>query len=89
MYMPKDQMTVIAANTLVEQMGYIVPTDIEPILARYLDRDEIERWAEGGVALATASNVLIFRVDSLFAPNSVMTRGDAAIVLYRLFNRVW
>jgi len=86
---PKDQLTVVAANTLMERMGYLVPADIERILARYLDREELARWSEEGIALATASNVMIFRADSLFAPESIMTRGDAAIVLYRLFNRVW
>jgi hypothetical protein len=87
--MRKDELTVVSSNALVERMGYITPTDIEPILARYLDRPEIESWAEGGVALATQSNVLIFRADGLFGPAGAMTRGDAAIVLYRLFNRVW
>jgi len=86
---PKDLMVVVTANMLIEQMGYLVPTDIEAELARYLDRNEIERWSEDGVALATQSNVLIYRIDGLFAPKSTMTRGDAAIVLYRVFNKVW
>ena len=86
---PKDQLTVVAANVLMEQMGYLVPADIESILTRYQDREELPRWSEDAIALATASNVIIFRADSLFAPESIMTRGDAAVVLYRLFQRVW
>jgi len=86
---PKDLMVVVTANMLIDQMGYLVPTDIEAELARYLDRNEIERWSEDGVSLATQSNVLIYRIDGLFAPKSIMTRGDAAIVLYRVFNKVW
>ena len=86
---PKDLMVVITANMLIEQMGYIVPADIEAELQRYLDREEIERWSEDGIALATQANILIYRIDGLFAPQSTMIRGDAAIVLYRVFNKVW
>jgi hypothetical protein len=70
-------------------MGYLIPSDIEAELARYADRAEIEPWSEDKIALATQSNILIYRIDGLFAPKSTMTRGDAAIVLYRVFNKVW
>jgi len=86
---PKDQLVVISANTLIQQMGYHTPADIEYFLSRFLDRNMIATWSQDGIALATATNVLIHRTDSLFAPQSVMTRGDAAIVLYRVFSRVW
>jgi len=89
MYIPKDQLVVLSANTLIEQMGYHVPGDIEYFLSDFLDRDELARWSEDGIALSTAANVLIHRVDSMFAPTSTMTRGDAAIILYRVFSRVW
>jgi len=85
----KDHLTVIAANLMIEEMGYIVPSDIETPLSRYSDRSEIERWSENGVALATQSNILIYRKDGLFAPRSPMTRGDAAIILDRLFQNAW
>jgi hypothetical protein len=87
--MEKDQMVVAAANTLTGQMGYKTPMDIEQWLMRYLDREDLADWSEDGVALATRSNVLIYRADSLFAPKTAMTRGDAAIVLYRVFQKVW
>jgi len=86
---PKAQLVVMSANTLMEQMGYHVPADIEEILTQFLDRDQIARWSEGGIALAANANVLIHRADGMFAPGSVMTRGDAAIILYRVFSRVW
>jgi len=86
---PKDQLVVLSANTLIERMGYIVPGDVEAELARYLDRAELAEWSEERIALATQSNILIYRVDNMFAPASIMTRGDAAILLYRVFNKVW
>jgi len=87
--MPKDQLVAIAANTLVERMGYFIPKDIEALLVMYQDRAEIAEWYEGRVALATLSNIMIYRTDGLFAPDSIMTRGDAAIILYRVFSKVW
>ena len=86
---PKDQLVVISASTLMEHMGYFVPDDIEYILSQYFDRHLLAPWSEEGIALATDANIVLFRADSLFAPQSNMTRGDAAIVLYRVFGRVW
>ena len=86
---PKVQMVTVSANTFVQKMGYTTPRDIETLLSRYLDRDEIAQWAEGSVALATRADVLIYRTDSMFAPQSAMTRGDAAIMLHKVFMKVW
>ena len=86
---PKDQLVVMAANALVEQMGYYIPLDIESYLARFHDRDQLASWSEDGIALASSSNVLIHRTDNIFSPRSAMTRGDAAVILYRVFSRVW
>jgi len=86
---PKDQLTVISAGMLMYQMGYYIPDDVEAILARYLDRHMLAFWSEDPIALATATGTTIHRADGLFAPESTLTRGDAAVVLYRLFNRVW
>jgi len=86
---PKDQLVAVSANTLIAQMGYLIPADIEAELERYLDRSTIPGWAEESIALATQSNIMIYRTDSLFAPKSIMTRGDAAIILYRVFSKAW
>jgi len=86
---PKDQLVVIAANALAEHMGYHIPSDIEMYLSRFLDREQLARWSVDGIALAASSNVLIHRADNIFSPRSAMTRGDAAVILYRVFSRVW
>ena len=59
------------------------------MIARYIDRPEIAEWYEDGVALATQANIVVQHTDSRFAPKTIMTRGDAAIVLDRFFDRVW
>ncbi|MCL2385964.1 MAG: S-layer homology domain-containing protein [Defluviitaleaceae bacterium] len=86
---PKDQLIVIAARTLVEQMDYNYPEDVEYFLSRFLDRPYLATWSEDGIALSTATNIILHRADSMFQPQSEKTRGDAAIVLYRVFSRVW
>jgi len=85
----KQDIVLAIEMVLTGHMGYWVPTDIEEILARYQDRDRFEIWSESAIALATAANVLIYRDDGLFATDSVMSRGDAAIVVYRLLGRLW
>ena len=86
---PKDQLVALSANMLIERMGYNVPLNVEFYLARFHDRAQLAPWSEDGIALATASNVLVHRADNMFAPRSAMTRGDAAVILYRVFSRVW
>jgi hypothetical protein len=82
-------MIVASSNTLVSQMRYKIPADIENLLERYIDRPELAAWSLDGIALATQANVLIYRTDSRFAPAYPMTRGDAAIILNRIFMKVW
>ena len=87
--LPKDQMVVAASNTLVSQMRYKTPRNVSDIIARYSDSDELAAWTWDGVALATRSGIMIFREDAKFNPADAMTRGDAAIILYRLFMKIW
>lgn len=86
---PKDQMVVIAARTLVKQMGYHLPAELETLLARYADSAELAEWSMENIALATRESLVHYRIDDRFAPKSAMTRGDAAIILYRLFMKMW
>jgi len=86
---PKAQLVVMAANTLMIGMGYPVPANREDYLVRFMDRDTLRTWSLDGIALAVAADVLSVRADEMFDPSSVMTRGDAAVVLFRVFRRVW
>ena len=86
---PKDQMVTIASRTLVSEMGYKIPASTEPILRRYDDIDELADWSLENIALATREELVHYRLDNRFAPMSAMTRGDAAIILYRLYLKVW
>jgi len=85
----KIQMVSISANMLTRMMNYYPVDDIYEYLEVYYDGDRIANWARANVALATKVGIVPERTDGYFNPNSVMTRGDAAVMLYRLFNRIW
>ena len=87
--MTKEQMVVIAANSLIRAMDYKSVSDVSMLEGLYIDADQIARWGESGVALASAAGIVPQRADGLFSPNGHMTREDAAVMLYRLFMRLW
>jgi len=85
----KDQIVAVSARTLRAEMKYSDPVDIEMYLSGYTDRSSIPDWALADISLATRENLVLKRTDGTFLPASNMTRGDAAIILKRLFNRIW
>ncbi len=86
---PKDQIVSVSARVLKNEMGYYDVADVEKVLSVYGDSADISQWAKSDVALATDANMVIKRTDSLFGGKEEMTRGDAAIILKRLFDKVW
>jgi len=89
MVLPRDQLTALSARVLRMQMGYLTPTNPNAALQRFADRDSFARWSIDDLALASQANLIILRADGMFLPSTSMTRGDAAVVLYRLYNRLW
>ena len=84
----KEQIVVVAARVLKNEMDYIVPTSPEEYL-KYTDADSLPEWAKEDIALAEMANLIMERTDNMFVPEDEMTRGDAAIILMRLFNKIW
>jgi len=87
--MTKDQAVLAIAGAMIEQMGYFIPYDMGEVLLGFYDRNLIETWSEPDIALVTVTGILLRREDNLFAPGSLVTRGDAAILLSRLLDRLW
>ena len=87
--MSKEEMVVIAANTLISAMGYKTVMNVTVLAERFRDAEQIPWQVEGNVALAATANIIPLRYDGMFAPGSAMTRGDAAVMLFRLFMRLW
>ena len=86
---PKDQIIAVAARTLRIEMKYKDPADNGKILSIYADANSLAAWSLTDIALATRENLVVRRTDGKFNPNTTMTRGDAAIILYRMFNKIW
>jgi hypothetical protein len=86
---PKDQVITVAARTLVTEMNFHYPTNITSVLSVYSDNGGIEPWAAQGAALATKENLLPRRADGTFAPKTNITRGEAAIIIKRMFDKIW
>ena len=85
----KDQIVAVSARTLKQQMNYKTPSDVADELSVYVDASSIANWAKEDVALATMANLVLKRTDSTFSGADGMTRGDAAIIMQRLFNKLW
>ncbi|MDR1299699.1 MAG: S-layer homology domain-containing protein [Oscillospiraceae bacterium] len=85
----KVQMVAIAGNALMRMMDYERPGDADEILRVYSDGGEIASWARDSVALAAFTGVIPTRSDGSFGGEDVMTRGDASVMLYRLFEKIW
>ncbi|MDR2664994.1 MAG: S-layer homology domain-containing protein [Oscillospiraceae bacterium] len=85
----KVQMASIAGNALMRMMDYERPDDADEILRVYTDSDDIPTWARDSVALAAFTGVVPTRADGSFGGGDVMTRGDASVMLYRLFVKIW
>ena len=85
----RDQLVALAARTLRTEMRYNDPQNVMRYLQLFADYDNIAEWFLTDIALATRENLVIRRADGLFIPDEPITRGEAAIILYRLYLRIW
>lgn len=83
----KVQIVAVSSRVLKAEMGYKEPASPATYLSRY--SDGVADWAQPEVSLATRENLVIYRTDGTFSGDRSMTRGDAAIIIYRLFQRIW
>ena len=85
----KDQIVAVTARTIRNEMDYKNPMDVESYLNKYVDAGQIPDWARSDISLTTRENLVVPRGDKRFIPAESMTRGDAAVILYRMFNKIW
>jgi hypothetical protein len=72
------------------QMNYRDPANVNAILsAEYRDHETLADWSRTDIALATRAKLVIPRADGNFAPATGMTRGEAALLMHRLYMRLW
>lgn len=83
----KVQIISVSSRVLQKEMRYKASAAPASILTKY--SDTVDAWAQSDVALATKENLVLYRKDGTFSGRSNMTRGNAAIIIYRLFQRLW
>ena len=81
------QIIAVSSRVLQKEMKYKAPSDPSVYLSKY--SDSVDPWARSDVALATRENLVAWRTDGTFSGSRNMSRGDAAIIIYRLFQRLW
>lgn len=84
-HLKKEEIIAVAARVLKEQMNYSVPADTTALLSAYTDAASIPGWARADAALATRAGLVLKSSDGTFSPSAKMTRGEVALILYRLF----
>lgn len=84
----KDQILTIASRILQKEMKYKVPEKTSEWL-KFSDNDTIAEWAKEHVALTTMANIITRTTDNTIKANEEMTRGDAALIIMRLFYKIW
>ena len=84
----KDQILTIASRVLQKEMKYMMPDDPQAWLA-FTDAAAIPDWAKSDIALATMANVITRTEDNRISSAEPMTRGDAALIIMRLFYKIW
>ena len=83
----KAQIVTVSGRVLTSEMNYKAPGDINAYLGKY--SDTVPEYARSMAALATREGLVVYRTDGTFSGEKNMTRGDAAIILYRLFQKIW
>ena len=82
-----EQIVAVAARVLRTEMKYKTPK-VEDYIT-YADKEDISDWALEDVALGTMADIVIRRSDHTFRPMSDMTRGDASLIIKKMFDKIW
>ncbi|MDR1639794.1 MAG: S-layer homology domain-containing protein [Clostridiales bacterium] len=87
--LPKSQIYSVSARILRNEMKYATPKDINASLKGFNDATSIPDWAKSDVALAAYAGLVTTRTDGKFGSEEEMTRGNAAIAVWRLYNKIF
>jgi hypothetical protein len=85
---PKLQILAVSSRVLKNYMGYHDVSNAESVNAAYTD-NSIADWSKNDIALATEANIVVKRVDGEFAGDDEITRGEAAVIIARLYDKLW
>jgi len=80
------QNIAVCSRVLQKHVKYKASANQLAALSKYSDK--VDFWAQADVAFATQRNLVVYRKDGTFSGARNMSRGDAAILVYRLFQKV-
>ena len=83
----KTQIYAILGRILENEMGYWVPESPGEYLSREFT-DTVDEWAQAEVALATREGLVIRQSTGCFDGQRTMDRGDVALIIYGLYQRL-
>ncbi|MDR3767659.1 MAG: S-layer homology domain-containing protein, partial [Butyricicoccus sp.] len=78
----REEVIALCSRTLADKKGYSYPTDTAAYLT-FDDADAISDWARDTTALAVRETLV--NGTGTLAPQQSISRGEAALLLYRLF----
>lgn len=84
----REQIVAVAARALHEKKKYIYPENIKDYLL-FIDTEDIGDWAKNDIALAYRETLIDMPDNRYFEPQKSMTRADATIIIYRLFQLLY
>ena len=85
----KRQIYTVTGRILVSEMGYRKPSDLDRYLNKFTDTVAENDNMKEMIALSTQEDLVVMRKDGAFSGASTMTRGNAAVILYSLFQKIW
>jgi hypothetical protein len=83
----KTQIYTILGRILEREMGYWTPENPGEYLAEEYT-DTVDEWAWPEVALATREGLVIRQSTGAFDGLQTMNRGDVALIIYGLYQRL-
>ena len=82
-----DQLVVIAARLLKEEMRYLPPKNLDDYLT-FSDKSDIADWAREGIATARMADIVLMNSDGAFHSTESMTRANAALIIKRMYDKI-
>ncbi|KNY30447.1 S-layer homology domain-containing protein [Pseudobacteroides cellulosolvens] len=80
----KQEIVKICTASLVSVKGFHFLKDEEKYLT-FKDRNKIPEWAQKYIALGNKEGLIVKRSNGLFSGTLPCNRGDAAVIMYRLY----
>ncbi len=83
----RQEIVKICAATLNERAGYYYPKNQDKYL-NFADKNSIPQWVRKFAALGNREGLIVKKPDNCFNGANSCTRGDAAIIMYRLYKKL-